>query len=126
MSRPPYVSPYLFLIYSSTTESSEEVKVIGKESQIVQKPFYSLTTESSKVESFPVRSEPQIVQKPIYSSTTEFQLERRMPEASRKIESLPQRAVKHWEPKMSSVGSPKLSQLCHCISLLFFFSLNRI
>jgi len=120
------VSPYLFLIYSSTTESSEEVKVIGKESQILQ-PFYSLTTESGKVESFPVRSEPQIVQKPIYSSTTEFQpVERRMPEESRKIESLPQRADKPWEPKMSSVGSPKLSPLCHCISLLFFFSLNRI
>jgi len=136
MSRPPYVSPYLFLVFSSTTESSEEVNTIESlpirsEPQIAQKPIYFSTTEISeelsKIDSFPILSEPQIVQKPILSSKTEFQLERRISEESRKIESLPQRAEKPWEPQMSSVGSSKLSPLlCHCISLLFFYSLYRI
>merc|ERR1719239_1946987 len=60
--RPSYVSPYLYLIYSTTTESSEEVNMI---------------------ESLPIRSEQEIAQKPIYSLTTEFHSEPRMSEESR-------------------------------------------
>jgi len=128
MSTPPYVSPYLYLIYSTTTESSEEINMIESfpivsENQIVQKPIYSEMSEESS-ESFPIRSENQIVQKPIYSSTTEFHLERRMSEeTSRGIESLPQRAEK---PKIREVGQmsgnigrPKLSPLS--ITLIFFY-----
>jgi len=103
------VSPYLYLIYSSTTEASEEV---------------------NKIESLPIRSEPQIAQKPSYSSTTEFQLETRLSEESSHIESLQvhselQIAAKRRGAQMSSVGSPKLSTLCH-ITLLFLHSLYRV
>ena len=130
------MSPYLYLIYSSTTESSEEVNTIESlpmrsEPQIVQKPIYSLTTEfqfettmsekSSKIESLPIRSEPQ------YSSTTEFQLETRLSEESGKVESLPVRSEPQIadKPRMSGVGTPKLSTLCH-ISLIIFYSLYLI
>jgi len=139
MSRPPYVPPYLYLIYSSTTESSKEVNTIESlpirsEPKIAQKSIYSSTAESSEevnmIESLPMRSEHQIVQKPIYSLTTEFQFETRMPEESSKIESLPIRsepqiAENARGAQMSSVGSPKLSTLCH-ISFLFLYSLHRI
>jgi len=103
------VSPYLYLIYSTTTESSEEVNMI---------------------ESLPIRSEQEIAQKPIYSLTTEFHSEPRMSEESNKIEYLPFRsqpqiAEKPREAQMSSVGSPKPSPLCQ-ILVVFFYSLYHI
>lgn len=103
------MSPYLYLIYSTTTESSEEVNMI---------------------ESLPIRSEQEIAQKPIYSLTTEFHSEPRMSEESRKIEYLPIRsqpqiAEKPREAQMSNVGSPKLSMLCQ-ILVVFFYSLYHI
>ena len=103
------MSPYLYLIYSTTTESSEEVNMI---------------------ESLPIRSEQEIAQKPIYSLTTEFHSEPRMSEESRKIEYLPIRsqpqvAEKPREAQMSSVGSPKLSMLCQ-ILVVFFYLLYHI
>jgi len=132
MSTRPYVSPYLYLIYSSTTESSEELNMI-ESFPIVQKPIYSLTeTEMSEEssESFPIRSEHQIAQKPIYSSTTEFHLERRMSEeTSRGIKSLPQRAEKPKIREMGqmsgNVGRPKLS-LLNITLLFFYYSFYRI
>jgi len=103
------VSPYLYLIYFTTTESSEEVNMI---------------------ESLPIWSEQEIAQKPIYSLTTEFHSESIMSEESRKIEYLPIRsqpqiAEKPREAQMSSVGNLKLSPQCQ-ILMVFFYSLYHI
>ena len=88
-------SPLLYLIFSSTTETSGEVVV---------------------TKSLPLRSEPQ------YSSTTELQSETRKSEEVSMIEYLPQISQKPRETSESSDAViPKPSTLCHII-LLFSFS----